>query len=131
MKLSPAAELAIRGAVVLARQYGSGPATLADVCEQRGLSREYLAKVFGLLARAEIVTPIRGKNGGYVLARPPKDINLLQILEAVEGPQYLNLCQYDPPRCEDAPTCKVHRVWTDLQKIFEDRLRTTTLADCL
>jgi Rrf2 family protein len=131
MKLSPAAELAIRGSLVLAQQYGKGPTTLADICELRDLSREYLAKVFGQLTRADIVTPIRGKNGGYVLAHDPKDINLLDIITAVEGPQYLNLCQYDPPKCDNAPTCKVHLVWTELQEIFENRLRSATLADCI
>ncbi|MBN1941743.1 MAG: Rrf2 family transcriptional regulator [Phycisphaerae bacterium] len=131
MKLSLAAELAVRGAVVLAQQYGKGPTTLADVCELRDLSREYLAKVFGLLARADLVTPIRGKNGGYVLARDPKEINLLQIIEAVEGPQYLNFCQYDPPKCDQVDTCKVHHIWTELQEIFENRLRSASLADCI
>lgn len=131
MKLSPAAELAIRGSLVLAQQYGKGPVTLAEICELRDLSREYLAKVFGLLARMDIVTPIRGKKGGYVLARDPKDISLLDIITAVEGPQYLNLCQYDPPKCENVDTCKVHLVWTELQEIFEKRLRSKSLAECI
>jgi Rrf2 family protein len=129
MKLSPAAELAIRGVLVLAEQYGKGPTTLADICELRGLSREYLAKVFGQLARVDIITPIRGKKGGYVLAHDPKDISLLDIITAVEGPQYLNLCQYDPPKCDQTETCKVHLIWTELQEIFENRLRTAFLAD--
>lgn len=131
MKLSPAAELAVRGSLVLAEQYGQGPTTLADVCELRDLSREYLAKVFGLLARADIVTPVRGKHGGYMLSRDPKDISLLDIIVAVEGPQALNLCQYDPPKCEHAETCKVQKVWAELQDIFEDRLRSKSLAECL
>ncbi|MBN1555142.1 MAG: Rrf2 family transcriptional regulator [Phycisphaerae bacterium] len=131
MKLSLAAELAVRGALVLAQQHGKGPITLAEVCELRDMSREYLAKVFGLLSRAELVTPIRGKNGGYVLARDPKDISLMDIFEAVEGPQYLNFCVHDPPQCDQVETCKVHRMWVDLQEIFEERLRSTTLADCV
>lgn len=131
MKLSPAAELAIRGSLVLAQQYGKGSTTLADICELCDLSREYLAKIFGLLSRADIVKPIRGKKGGYVLTRDPKDICLLDILTAVEGPQYLNLCQYHPSRCENSETCKVHHVWTELQTVFENKLRSVSLADCL
>jgi Rrf2 family protein len=131
MKLSPAAELAIRGAVVLAQQYGKGPTTLADICELRDLSREYLARVFGLLAKADIVTPIRGKKGGYVLARDPRNVTLLEVIEAVEGPQALNLCQYDPPKCDRAGTCKVRHIWAELQETFENKLRSVTLAECL
>ncbi len=131
MKLSPAAELAIRGTLILTQQYGKGSMTLADICKQRDLSREYLAKVFGQLARADIITPIRGKNGGYVLARDPKHISLLDVIAAVEGPQYLNLCQCHPPKCDNAETCKVCLVWTELQGVFEKKLGSVTLAECI
>jgi Rrf2 family protein len=131
MKLSPAAELAVRGTLVLTEQYGQGPTTLAQICEEGDLSREYLAKVFGMLARADLVTPIRGKHGGYELARDPSEISLLQIIEAVEGPQALNLCQYDPPKCENAQTCKVQNVWAELQEFFRAKLEAKKLSDCV
>lgn len=131
MRLSPAAELAIQGACTLAENFGQGPTTLAEICEMRSLSREYLAKVFSLLARVNIVTPIRGKKGGYVLARDPKDVSLLQIIEAVEGVQALNLCQFDPPKCDNAGSCKVQPVWEELQEIFTEKLSSISLADCI
>ena len=131
MKLSHAAELAIRGALVLGEQYGQGPTTLADICELRGLAREYLAKVFALLVRADLLRPIRGKKGGYILARDPKDITLLQIIEAVEGRQALNLCQHAPPQCEHSETCKMRMVWSELQDVFDEKLSSVTLADCI
>ena len=131
MNLSHAAELAIRGALVLGEQYGQGPTTLADICELRNLSREYLAKVFALLVRADLLRPIRGKKGGYILARDPKDITLLQIIEAVEGRQALNLCQHAPPQCERSETCKMRMVWSELQDVFDEKLSSVTLADCI
>lgn len=131
MKLSPAAELAVRGILVLADNYGKGLLTLADICELRGLSREYLAKVFGLLSRADLITPIRGKKGGYLLSRSPELITLLEVIEAVEGPQALNFCQFDPPKCDHASDCKVRAVWTDLQAIFIEKLSAVKLSDCL
>ena len=131
MKISPAAELAIQGALVLAENFGQGPTTLAEICEMRSLSREYLAKVFGQLARVDIVTPVRGKKGGYTLARNPQEVSLLQIIEAVEGSQALNLCQYDPPRCDNALVCKVQPVWSELQDVFTEKLRAVSLADCI
>ena len=131
MKFSPAAELAVRGALVLTENYGQGPTTLATICEESDLSREYLAKVFGMLARADLVTSIRGKNGGYVLARDPAQITLLQILEAVEGPLVLNLCQYDPPRCDRHDKCKIHPVWSELQEYLSEKLGSVTLAECI
>lgn len=131
MKISPAAELGMQGVLVLAENFGQGPTTLAEICEMRSLSREYLAKVFGQLARMDIVTPVRGKKGGYVLARDPKDVTLLQIIEAIEGVQALNLCQYDPPRCDNASVCKVQPVWSELQEIITAKLNSLNLADCI
>lgn len=131
MKLSPAAELAVRGSLILTQNYGQGPTTLATMCKEGDLSREYLAKVLGLLSRADLVTPIRGKHGGYVLAKDPAEISLLDVIEAVEGEQALNLCQYDPPKCEHADTCKVQLVWQDLQKVFRETLEAKKLADCI
>lgn len=130
MKLSPAAEFAVRGVVVLAERYGQGPVTLDTVCALRDLSKQYLTKIFGTLARAGIVTPIRGKHGGYVLGREPRTISLLDVIEAIEGPIAMNFCQSDPPRC-DREECPVRPVWTEIQKMLRERLATVTLADVL
>ena len=85
MKISPAAEFAVRGVLVLAEQYGQGPVTLNAVCDERHLPKQYLSKLFASLAKADLVTPIRGKRGGYVLTRDPKGITLLEVIEAIEG----------------------------------------------
>lgn len=130
MKISPAAELAVRGVLVLAEQYGRGPVTLATVCEGRELPKQYLTKIFASLAKADIVTPIRGKRGGYVLSRDPGEITLLNVLEAVEGPLALNYCQHSPAKCDNVE-CQVRPVWADLQRIFRDRLAAVKLSDCL
>lgn len=130
MRLSPAAELAIRGTVVLASEYGNGPATLESICSRRDLPRQYLVKIFASLARAGLVTPVRGKNGGYLLARSPEQINLLQVIEAVEGPLALNYCQQNPSQC-DEQQCPIRSVWDELQDTMRTKLGEMTLAHCM
>jgi len=131
MKVSPAAELAIRGILVLAENGGmNGPVTLARICEERKLPRQYLAKIFGTLARAGLVTPIRGKRGGYELGRPAEEITILDVIEAVEGPIALNFCQHSPPKC-DNPRCALRPLWNELQKLLRERLGSVTLAACV
>jgi Rrf2 family protein len=130
MKLTAAAELAVRGMLVLAGKHGQGPTTLAQVCQERDLPKEYLTKIFASLSRDGLITPIRGKGGGYVLARDPGTITLLDIIEAVEGPIALNFCQQDPPQCEQE-ACPVRPVWTDLQETIRAKLGQKTLADYL
>ena len=130
MKLSLAAELALRGSLVLAEHYGQGLVTLQDVCAARKLPKQYLTKIFASLARADLVTAIRGKRGGYRLNRPPGQITVLEIVEAVEGPIILNFCQHKPPLC-DQKNCPIRPVWADLQKVIRAKLGGLTLGDAL
>ena len=100
--------------------------SLAEICEERGLSQQYLAKIFGLLTRAGLVTPYRGKCGGYALTRLPCEITILDVIEAVEGPLALNFCQSDPPKCEELD-CPLRPVWAELQETVSSRLSDVTL----
>ena len=129
MKLSPAAELAIRGVVVLAENYGEGPVTLKAICDGRDLPKQYLVKLFSLLAKADIITAVRGKRGGYVLSREPDRISLLEVVEAIEGPLALNLCQHSPPRCNEKG-CPMRTMWGDLQSMFRDKLQRVKIHEC-
>jgi Rrf2 family protein len=130
MKLSLAAELALRGSLVLAERYGQGLVTLEAVCAERKLPRQYLTKIFAALARADLVTAIRGKRGGYRLNRPPGQVTVLEIVEAVEGPIVLNFCQHKPSLCEQT-NCRIRPVWAQLQQVIRDKLGGLTLGDCL
>ena len=127
MKLSQAAELAVRGIQVLAQRHGDKPVPLDAICQARELPKQYLVKIFSLLARADLVTPVRGKHGGYLLSRDPEDITLLEVIEAIEGPLAVNRCQEDPPKCDDVE-CPVRVVWEDIQTTVRDKLAAVTLA---
>ena len=130
MRLSPAAELAVRGVLIIAEHHGRGPVTLARICKERDLPKQYLTKILASLARAGLVTPIRGKKGGYTLGREPGQISILEVIEAVEGPIALNYCQHNPPRC-DREDCPLRAMWTELQGIVRKKLGAVTLAQCV
>ena len=130
MKLSPAAELAVRGVIELAARYGQGPITLDTICSRRKLSRQYLTKMFNMLARVGVVTTFRGKRGGYALAKKPSQITLLEVIEAVEGPVVLNICQQTPPQCNQT-ACVIRPVWAELQKTIRQKLGKIRISDCL
>lgn len=130
MKLSLAAELAVRGVLVLSERYGQGPVTLDIICASRDLPKQYLTKIFASLVKAGLIAPIRGKHGGYTLMRKPAEITILEIVEAVEGPILLNFCQHSPPQCE-RNECRVRPVWAELQKTIREKLSSLSLADCL
>ncbi len=128
MRLSMAAELAVRGILVLADSYGQGPIPLDEICERRNLPKQYLTKIFAMLARANLVDPVRGKGGGHALTRPPDEITLLEVVEAVEGPLAVNLCQHTPPKC-DVLGCPVRPVWAEIQESIRGVLASKRLSD--
>ncbi len=128
MKLSQAAELAVRGIQVLAQRHGDKPVPLDVICQVRDLPKQYMVKLFGMLSRAGLVVPVRGKGGGYLLGREPGDISLLEVIEAVEGPVAVNQCQDEPPRC-DFDACPIRPVWADIQRYMSEKLASVTLAD--
>jgi len=131
MKLSTAAEFAVRGILVVADEYERGrPVTLDRICARRDLPKQYLVKIFSSLTKADLITPVRGKKGGYLLSRPPDAISVLEVIEAVEGPITLNLCQYEVPRC-DLTDCPLRPVWAKLQRIMRRELGAVSLTDCL
>ncbi|HUT61314.1 MAG TPA: Rrf2 family transcriptional regulator [Phycisphaerae bacterium] len=130
MRLSFAAELGVRGMLVLSKHYGEGPVTLDAICSERDLPKQYLTKIFGSLTRADLVSSIRGKRGGYMLTREPGRITLLEVVEAVEGPIVLNFCQHIPPQC-DRKGCRIRPIWRQLQRTIRDRLGSMTLRGCM
>lgn len=130
MKLSAAAELAVRGITVLAEHYGKGPVTLEAICSRKNLPKQYLTKIFSQLARVNLIMPVRGKGGGYMLGKAPSEITLLQVIEAIEGPIILNLCQHSPSQCSDE-SCRIRSVWSDLQVVVKEKLSSLHLNDCI
>ena len=129
MQLSLPAELGIRACTLLAERYGERPVRLSDICECRGCKKDTLVKVMKDLARADLVRPVRGNQGGYLLRKEPSEITLLNIIEAIEGPQALNRCQHLPSDCDQSETCKVQLVWKRIQENYIRELAAVTLAD--
>jgi len=85
VRISAKGRYALAAMIRMAQQYQSGAAiTLASLSERLGISKIYLEQVFSLLKRAELVTSVKGAQGGYQLARPPRQISALDVLTAVE-----------------------------------------------
>ena len=115
---------------MVAERHGEGPITLKSICAERDLPKQYLVKLFSLLTKADIITAVRGKRGGYVLSREPDRISLLEVIEAIEGPVALNHCQHTPPRCNEVG-CPMRTMWCDLQSIFREKLENMKIQECI
>ena len=110
---------------------GGRPAGLRDIARRARIPYAYLAKRTPGLVAAGLVRSVRGKHGGILLARPPGEITLLQISEAVEARQWLGRCLLGLVTCSDERACPVHNFWKDARQQIESTLRYTTLADVI
>ncbi len=115
MQITRAAEYAIRGLLDLCSQPEGTVCLLSDVSARQDIPASFLSKIFQNLAKAGMVSSFRGSGGGFVLAKDPHQITLLDVLEAIEGRLALNVCINDGMPCENKPTCPVHSVWREAQ----------------
>jgi Rrf2 family protein len=90
--------------------------------------KSFLAKILQKLARADIVTSYRGVKGGFRLARKPREITLLDVIEAVQGPIAMNVCALDKKLCRLSNTCTIHPVWVDVRGQVEKILKKRNFA---
>ena len=92
---------------------------------------ETVAKVLKLLAQAGLVESFRGATGGYRLARPPSQIPLLAVVEALEGPLGMTACSVHDGDCGIESHCGIRAGWQRINDVVVDALKRTTLADML
>ncbi|RJP18342.1 MAG: Rrf2 family transcriptional regulator [Candidatus Abyssobacteria bacterium SURF_5] len=129
MQITRAAEYAIRGVLYLSLQAEGSVCLLGEISERQQIPPSFLSKIFQNLARAGIVSSSRGTGGGFMLIKDPRDISLLDVVEAIEGPISLNMCLGNGQMCEQRPTCAVHSVWRDAQNHLLDLLKKKSFFD--
>lgn len=129
-------EWALHCCSVLASVPEGGTLATKDLAEFHGVPKEYLSKALQALSQAGIIVGTLGPTGGYRLARAPKDITFLDVVEAIEGPRSTfecteirknNPCR--PPRSAFAKPCQVARVMYAADQAWRETLRKTTFAD--
>ena len=102
-----------------------------DLAEHAGLEAPTVAKVLKPLAQAGLVEGFRGANGGYRLARDPAAINLVEIVEAMEGPLGMTECSLHDGQCGIDQSCGVRANWRRINDVVADALRGVSLAEML
>ena len=129
MELTRKGDYAIRGIIYLASQPLDKISLLSDIAAAVDVPQTFLAKIFQQFSKSGIVKSYRGTGGGFLLARPPEQISLLSVVEAVEGPIIPNRCVLAPGECERDAFCTVHPVWKQVQQQVRQLLAGISLKD--
>jgi Rrf2 family protein len=126
-------EYGVRLMVQLARRFGTGPASLAEMAADEELPRAYLEQLVMSLRDVGLVASTRGAHGGYQLTRPPAEIRMSEVLRALEGPIAPMLCATDDPEhalvCDRSSRCTVNVLWVRVRDAIAGALDSMTLAD--
>ena len=121
MLISSKGRYALRLAVCIAQAGPEAKVSLREVAEREELSLKYLEQIARPMVSAGLLASVRGKGGGYRLARDPQDILAGDVLRAVEGTTVPVTCAAldGPEPCHRADVCTTVRFWAGLDEVIE------------
>jgi Rrf2 family transcriptional regulator, cysteine metabolism repressor len=129
VKLSTKGRYAARAMLDLALHADDGPVLIKDISEREDISELYLKQLLVPLRVAGLVRTIRGAHGGFMLARPPSQIKLIEIVQSVEGSTAPVECVDDTRVCRRSDLCVTRGVWAEMKKAIDKVLESITLQD--
>lgn len=131
MRLSTRSRYGVRLMYELALHYGKGALILKDIARAQDISEKYLSHIVMPLKGVGLIQGNRGAHGGYVLARPPSEITIKDIVEILEGDLNLVQCSINPGVCKRSMTCPSRELWVILKEKIVTALDETSLEDLI
>ena len=131
MQITRQADYAVRAILHLARTNSGERIATSSVAKEQRIPPSFLAKIISQLSIAGLLHTSRGARGGVTLARDPRDITLLEVVEAIDGPIQLNECVAGNGVCSFEENCPIRSVWCEAQDELVARLRKTDFAQLI
>lgn len=132
MKISAKGRYGLAAMTYLARNYEAGtPITIISISEKLGISKIYLEQVFSLLKRARLVNSIKGSQGGYQLARSPREITAYDILASIELSLMEKTAAAAPDKMPELDRALAARVFDPLDEAIKNTLSAVSLDNIL
>jgi Rrf2 family protein len=133
MKISTRGRYALRALVDLSiisvkeKKYIS----LKQVALRQDISMKYLETLFAILRNSGIIKSVQGAQGGYLLARSPREITVLEVLNAIEGAISVVECCVSKTYCDKKRKCKTYKVWNKVNDAMYEIFGKTTIQDLI
>ncbi len=127
MQFTRASDYAARVLSYLAN--ANGPVSQAhSIAAATQVPESFLSKILGQLSRAGLVKSHRGARGGFSLAVNPASLSLLEVVEAIEGPVHLSICNTPQP-CTFDGYCPIQKAWNHAEENLRDTLRSYRITE--
>jgi Rrf2 family protein len=91
------------------------------------IPKEFVSKILQSLRDSGIISSVKGKSGGFFLAKSPSDIKLIDVVAAIDGLEMFNSCVLGFQECSPDAPCPVHNSWGELRTKAYDMLSGETL----
>lgn len=128
--ISTRGRYALRILIDLTENRDSGYITLREIADRQEISEKYLESIVKLLVQGKLVEGLRGKGGGYRLARPAEAIGVLEVLQLTEGTLVPVACLKESSSpCQRAESCPTLPLWNGLNTVVSDYLSGFTVRD--
>jgi Rrf2 family protein len=111
MPFSQATKYCIRAVLYLAEHGGEKPLMSRQIARALQVPEPFLAKILQQLSRQGILRSFKGRGGGFVLARPAREVYLAEVVETVEGPSFREGCVLGLDQCSAENPCHLHEQW--------------------
>jgi Rrf2 family protein len=99
-----------------------------EISESMSVPKTFLSKILQRLSKSRIVRSSQGVAGGFELVNKPDKVNILEVIEAIQGSAAVNVCAIDERNCDLSSTCPVHPVWVELREDIENKLKKESFA---
>ncbi len=129
MKLSTRVRYGSRALLDLAAHYGGEPQLIRDVARRQEISQHYLEQIIIVLKASGLVKSLRGAKGGVILAKPPSQIKMSEVMQVLEGTTAPVECVDDATFCRRSTVCAMRGVWKDVKAAVDRVLEAKTLQD--
>ena len=132
MMISTRGRYALRILVDLAENQHEGYITLKEAADRQEISEKYLENIVKDLVKGRFVEGVRGKGGGYRLARPADEINVMEVLRSTDGTLTPVACLEEGSKpCSRAASCRTLPLWKGLDKVVSEYLGGFTVGDLM
>lgn len=129
MKISQASAYALHAMMYMTRHLTQLPATSKTIARAEGIPEGYLAKIMQQLAKAGFIRSVKGRDRGYVFVRPPEEVSLLELFDALEEEPLFDDCPLRHCACGGTPeNCQIFSQWIRATRRFREMLSETTIA---
>ncbi len=132
MKLTFKGDYALKTILELARHHQAGLVTIPDLAKRTDIPRKFLEQIMLDLKKGGFVESKRGKEGGYLLSRPPAQITVGEVVRFIEGPLEPIACVDDCYKgCKDMTECVFREMWVKVAQETSKIVDHTTFEDLL